>query len=95
MAGVTDVWQMEVRMDVQRFCTYIAPFADSHPCGRQRGVEIIGSLVELKTVRSLSYQIISSAKSRLSAFEQTTLWAFNGRSKPRHPAEFSGRLSNS
>ncbi len=46
MAGVTDVWQMEVRMDVQRFCTYIAPFADSHPCGRQRGVEIISSFVE-------------------------------------------------
>ena len=35
-------------MDVQRICTYIAPFADSHPCGRQRGVGIIDSLVELK-----------------------------------------------
>lgn len=48
LAGVIDVWQMEERMDVQRFCTYIAPFADSHPCGRQRGVGIIGSLIELK-----------------------------------------------
>lgn len=37
---------MEERMDVQRFCTYIAPFADSHPCGRQRGVEITNWLVE-------------------------------------------------
>lgn len=36
--AVTNDWsdrlrRVEVRMDVQRICTYIAPFTNSHPCG--------------------------------------------------------------
>lgn len=46
MTRVIAVGKRKGGMDVQRICTYIAPFANSHPCGIQRGVEIVGSLVE-------------------------------------------------
>ena len=46
MTVVIAVGKWKCGMDVQRICTYIAPFADSHPCGKQRGVGIVGSPVE-------------------------------------------------